>query len=68
MSGILSVGAAWLIAISMDRQGYGPLAQLLETVIVASMLNLLLAWLWMRPVWDDFWLRLVRLLPRRAVA
>jgi hypothetical protein len=62
------VGTAWLIALQMDEQGFGPLAQLLETVIVATLLNLVLAWLWMRPVWDDFWLRMIRLLPRRAVA
>jgi O-antigen/teichoic acid export membrane protein len=66
--GVISVGTAWLIAQGMDRAGYGYIAQLVETVVVAVGLNVLLARLWMRPVWDDFWLRVRRLLPRRAVA
>ena len=66
--GTLSVGTAWLIAQSMAAQGYGNLSQLVVTVVVAVALNLLLARLWMRPVWDDFWIRVRRVLPQRAVA
>ena len=47
--GVISVGAAWLVAQGMDRAGYGYLAQLVETVVVAVALNILLARLWMRP-------------------
>jgi PST family polysaccharide transporter len=65
--GVTSIGVAWLISQGMDRAGYGDLAQLVETVVVGVGLNILLARLWMRPVWDDFWLRVRRLLPRRAV-
>ncbi len=64
--GILSVGAAWLIALGLAANGFGPLAQFVETVGVGVAINVLLAWLWMRPVWDDFWRRVWRLLPRRA--
>jgi O-antigen/teichoic acid export membrane protein len=66
--GVVSVGTAWIIAQGMGQAGYGNVAQLVETVVVAVALNILLAWLWMRPVWNDFWLRVRRLLPRRAVA
>jgi O-antigen/teichoic acid export membrane protein len=68
VSGIISVGSAWLIAIGMEQRGLGPLPQLLEILLVATLLNLLLAWLWMRPIWEDFWVRVLRMLPRRAVA
>jgi O-antigen/teichoic acid export membrane protein len=66
--GILSVGAAWLIAQWMAGRGFGPLPQLVETVVVAVALNILLAWLWMRPVWDDLWLRVRRLMPQSVRA
>jgi PST family polysaccharide transporter len=66
--GILSVGPAWLIAQSMAAQGFGYVPQFIETAVVAIGLNLLLVRLWMRPVWDDFWLRLRSVLPQRAVA
>jgi O-antigen/teichoic acid export membrane protein len=66
--GVISVGVAWLVAQGMDRAGYGYVAQLVETVVVAVGLNIVLARLWMRPVWDDLWLRVRRLLPQRAVA
>jgi O-antigen/teichoic acid export membrane protein len=69
--GILSVGPAWLIAQGMKSWGNGllmDLAQLAEICMVAVLLNGLLARLWMRPVWDDLWLRIGRLLPRRAAA
>jgi PST family polysaccharide transporter len=66
--GVVSIGAAWLLALGMAAQGFGPLSQFIVTVGVAVPLNLLLAWLWMRPVWDDFWRRVWRLLPRRAAA
>jgi PST family polysaccharide transporter len=66
VAGVVSVGVAWLIAIWMDRHGVWHLWQLIETVVVAAILNLLMAWAWMRPVWDDLWMRVWRLLPRRA--
>ena len=66
--GVVSIGTAWLLALGMAAKGFGPLAQFIVTVGVAGPLNLLLAWLWMRPVWDDFWRRVWRLLPRRAAA
>jgi O-antigen/teichoic acid export membrane protein len=66
--GVISVGVAWLVAQGLDRAGYGYAAQLVETVVVAVGLNIVLARLWMRPVWDDLWLRVRRLLPQRAVA
>jgi O-antigen/teichoic acid export membrane protein len=65
--GVVSVGAAWLAAQGMDRAGYGYAAQLVETVVVAVALNIVLARLWMRPVWDDLWIRAGRLLPQRGV-
>ena len=68
VSGVISVGTAWLVAIWMGQHGFWELWQLIETVVVATALNLLMAWLWMRPVWDDMWVRVWRLLPRRAVA
>lgn len=68
VSGVVSVGFAWLLAIWMERVGYGPLWQLIETIVTSGILNLLLAWAWMRPIWDDVWMRVGRMLPRRAVA
>ena len=68
LCGTLAVGAAWLISLWMASQGYSNLWQLIEMCIVAVALNALLAWLWMRPVWDDFWLRVRRVLPSRAGA
>jgi O-antigen/teichoic acid export membrane protein len=68
VSGVVSVGTAWLVAIWMDQHGYWELWQLIETVVVATILNLLMAWVWMRPVWEDLWVRVWRLLPRWAVA
>lgn len=66
--GVVAVGAGWLLALEMAHHGFGPLAQLVVTIGVAVVLNLLLAWQWMRPVWDDFWFRVWRLLPQRVVA
>jgi PST family polysaccharide transporter len=66
--GILAVGTAWLIALKMDAQGFGHFLQLVETVLVSVALNFLLAWAWMRPVWNDFWFRVWNLIPRRAGA
>lgn len=69
--GVISVGAAWLIAQGMTAWADGFLLHLLqfaEICLVAVGLNTLLARLWMRPVWDDLWLRLSRMLPRRAAA
>jgi O-antigen/teichoic acid export membrane protein len=62
--GIASIGAAWLIALCMDARGIGAMLQLIETVLVGVALNLLLAWLLMRPVWDDFWRRAWQLVPQ----
>ena len=67
--GIFSVGTAWLIAQGMGSSGQGRLLyllQLTEICVVAVGLNCLLARLWMRPVWDDLWLRIRRMLPQRA--
>jgi PST family polysaccharide transporter len=69
--GVLSVGSAWLIARSMESSFHGRwlyLLQLAEICVVSVILNGVLARLWMRPVWDDLWLRLRRMLPRRAAA
>jgi O-antigen/teichoic acid export membrane protein len=69
--GILSVGAAWLIAQRLGSSGQNRLLylfQLAEICVVSVVLNCLLARLWMRPVWDDLWIRIGRLLPRRAAA
>jgi hypothetical protein len=66
--GVISIGMAWLIALKMDARGFGPVPQFIETVVVGVALNVLLAWLWMRPVWDDFWLRVRRILPQQAEA
>jgi PST family polysaccharide transporter len=66
--GAISVGTAWLIAQGMAQAGYGNAVQLIETVLVAITLNIALARLWMRPTWDDFWVRVRRLLPRRGMA
>ena len=66
--GVVAIGAAWVIAWEMAQQGFGPLPQLVETVVTGAILNALVAWLWMRPVGDDFWSRAWQLLPRRAAA
>lgn len=63
---VLAVGTAWGLAQAMAQSGYGNIAQLVVTVLVAIGLNALLARLWMRPVWDDLWARVRRLLPNRA--
>jgi O-antigen/teichoic acid export membrane protein len=66
--GVISVGAAWLLGQLMARADYSYLAQFIVITTTAVALNSLLAWAWMRPVWDDFWQRVWRLLPGRAVA
>jgi O-antigen/teichoic acid export membrane protein len=66
--GVASVGAAWLLAQQLAASGHGYFSQLIVTIVVAVALNALLAWLWMRPVWDDLWARVRRLLPVRAGA
>jgi lipopolysaccharide exporter len=68
LCGVLSVGVAWLIGEWMGQGGYSHLSQFLAITTIAVALNCLLAWAWMRPVWDDFWQRVWRLLPGRAVA
>jgi hypothetical protein len=68
LSGIFSVGTAWLIGELLKDHGYGDLVRFVVINVVAVGLNVLCAWLWMRPVWDDFWVRVRRLLPKRAVA
>ena len=67
-SGLICVGLAWLIALKMEMHGYGPLPQLVEILVVATVLNFVLARFWMRTVWDDLWMRVGRLLLRRAAA
>jgi O-antigen/teichoic acid export membrane protein len=66
--GVVSVGAAWLLAQRMAASGYGHLTQLVVTVVVAVVLNTMLARLWMRPVWDDLWARVRHLIAVRASA
>jgi hypothetical protein len=69
VSGTMSVGVAWLIAQQMTSHGDGRwlyLVQLVEICVVSVILNCAMAWIWMRPVWDDLWLRLRRMLPQRA--
>jgi O-antigen/teichoic acid export membrane protein len=66
LCGVVSVGTAWLIARELKAGGYGDLAQLSEIVSVAVLLNVAIAWLWMRNIWDDLWLRVWRVFPRRA--
>jgi PST family polysaccharide transporter len=65
---VLSIGTAWLIGLWMEVHGFGPLPQLIETVVVAAALSLIFARIWLRPVWDDLWIRVRRLLPQRAAA
>lgn len=67
--GILSVGTAWLVAQGIGSSGQGRLYYLIQFAVICVMsvvLNALLARLWMRPVWDDLWLRLRRMLPQGA--
>jgi O-antigen/teichoic acid export membrane protein len=67
--GITSVGVAWLIAQQIASQIGGKwlyFLQLTEICVVSVILNCLMARIWMRPVWDDLWLRLRRMLPQRA--
>jgi hypothetical protein len=67
--GVLSVGTAWLIANGIGSSGQGRLDYVIQFSIICVMsvaLNAFLARLWMRPVWDDLWLRLRRMLPQRA--
>src|SRR3954466_4536817 len=68
VSGLISVGAAWLVALNMESHGYGPLAQLVETLATATVLNLIFARFWLKPIWDDLWIRVQNLLPQRAAA
>jgi hypothetical protein len=69
--GILSVGIAWLIAQGIETSGQGRLPYLFQLSVicgVTAVLNCLFAWLLMRPVWNDLWLRVRRMLPQRAAA
>jgi len=67
VSGIVSVGVAWLIAEWLKDHGYNDIVQFIEINVVAVALNALCAWIWMRPVCDDLLIRIRRLLPNRAV-
>jgi O-antigen/teichoic acid export membrane protein len=66
LCGLVAAGAGWFVGLRLAEHGYGNLAQLLAILLVAIPLNVLLAWLWMRPTWDDFWARIWRLLPERV--
>jgi O-antigen/teichoic acid export membrane protein len=69
--GILSVGTAWLIAQGIGSSGQGRLPYLIQLMVICLLsvcLNAILARVWMRPVWDDLWARLRKVLPRRAAA
>jgi O-antigen/teichoic acid export membrane protein len=70
MCGLFSVGAAWIIAENINwGTGFLPeLMKLTEICGVSVALNSLLAWFCMRPVCDDLWVRVRRMLPRRARA
>jgi PST family polysaccharide transporter/lipopolysaccharide exporter len=66
-----SVGTAWLIGQAMETGGQGRLQYLLQFAViclVSVVLNALFARLWMRPVWNDLWARLRRMLPQRIAA
>jgi O-antigen/teichoic acid export membrane protein len=66
--GIVAVGAAWLVAQAMALSLSGRwlyAAQLVEICLVSVALNAVLARFWMRPVWNDLWVRLRRMLPAR---
>lgn len=67
-TGVISIGTAWLISLKMEEYGFGPFWQLVEIVIVGLSLNIMIARFWMRPVWDDLWIRVWRLLPSRGHA
>jgi hypothetical protein len=69
--GVMSVGVAWLIAQQMASLVDGAwlyLLQLVEICGVTVILNCLMARIWMRPVWNDLWLRIRRMMPHRAAA
>jgi O-antigen/teichoic acid export membrane protein len=69
--GVISVGVAWLIAQQMASLVDGTwlyLLQLVEICVVTVILNCLMARIWMRPVWNDLWLRIHRMMPQRAAA
>ncbi len=65
---VAAVGAAWGIAQAMAGVGVGNVGQLVETIVTATVLNAAFARVWMRPVWDDLWSRVWRLLPARLTA
>jgi O-antigen/teichoic acid export membrane protein len=69
--GVLSVGVAWQIAQQMASLVDGAwlyVVQLVEICVVTAILNCLMARIWMRPVWNDLWQRIRRMLPQRAAA
>jgi O-antigen/teichoic acid export membrane protein len=70
-SGVVSVAIAWLVALKMASHIDGRwlyLLQLVEICATTVLLNCILARLWMRPIWDDLWMRFGRVLFRRATA
>ena len=69
--GVISVGTAWLVAESIGSADQSRLQYFWQFVVICAVwlpLNALLARLLMRPVWDDLWQRLERLLPQSALA
>jgi len=60
---VASVGPAWWLAQRLASAGQGHFVQLVVTVFVAAGLNVVLARLCMRPVWNDLWQRVWRLMP-----
>ena len=69
--GLFSVGTAWLVAQAIGASEPGRLTYLVQLAVISTLavvLNGVLARFWMRSVWDDLWLRVRRMLPRRAVA
>jgi PST family polysaccharide transporter len=65
ISAAVAVGVAWLIAQYLDRLGYGHLVQLIEILMVSVSLGVFFLRTFQRPVWDDLWARVWRLLPAR---
>jgi O-antigen/teichoic acid export membrane protein len=61
----VAVGVAWLTAQYLGHLGYGHLVRLIEIVLVSVGLGVFFVWAFQRPVWDDLWARVGRLLPAR---
>lgn len=65
LCGLVAAGSGWLLGLQLKQAGFGDAVQLAIILLVSVALNVLLAWVWMRPTWDEFWTRVWRLLPER---